>query len=67
MLGVDHGSIMHSEKSVTPRLRIASCQRGSLRTTSSADRNSSNMIDGWMPGIRRHSRTSLLATATMPS
>jgi len=35
---------MHSEKSSMPRARIASCQRGSRRTTSSLAMNSSAVI-----------------------
>ena len=38
---------MAMSKSVIPRLRSASCQRGSLRTTSSTVRNSSSMIEAW--------------------
>ena len=45
-----HGSIMASEKSSTPRLRMASCQRGSACTIASQDMNSSAMIGACTPG-----------------
>ncbi len=44
-------------KSVTPRLRMASCQRGSARTAASHSKNSSNTIGrldaGHVPSTRR--------------
>ena len=49
---------MAREKSVTPRLRMASCQRGSARTAASHSKNSSKTIDGWTPGTGVHETTS---------
>ena len=46
-----HGSTIVREKSVTPRLRMASCQRGSACTISSQAMNSSAMIGACTPGI----------------
>ncbi len=54
---VAHGSSIASEKSSTPRLRTASCQRGSCRVTSSAAKNSSSMMLGWTPSIGVHDCT----------
>ncbi len=45
-----HGSIIVSAKSVTPRRRIASCQRGSACTICSQEVNSSSMIGACTPG-----------------
>ena len=47
-----HGSTIVREKSVTPRLRMASCQRGSACTISSQAMNSSAMIGACTPGDR---------------
>ncbi len=44
-----HGSTIVSEKSSTPRLRMASCQRGSACTMASQDVNSSAMIGACTP------------------
>ena len=38
-------------KSVTPRRRIASCQRGSARTAASHSPNSSSTMAGCTPGM----------------
>jgi hypothetical protein len=45
-----HGSIMVSSKSVIPRRRMASCQRGSAWTIFSQVMNSSSMIGACTPG-----------------
>ena len=49
-LPADHGSTMARLKSVTPRLRMAACQRGSARTAASHSTNSSSTMAGWTPG-----------------
>ena len=54
-------------KSVTPRRRIASCQRASFLTVSSVARNSSSMMAGWTPGTSRHRRTSPAVIETTAS
>ena len=58
---------MHSEKSSMPRLRIASCQRGSLCTSSSQAMNSSPMIGACTPSIARQSVTASSVSDTAAS
>ena len=48
---------MVSEKSVTPRRRIASCQRGSACTIFSQALNSSSMIGACTPGTAAQDST----------
>ena len=52
-----HGSTMAREKSSIPRLRMASCQRGSACTMASQDVNSSAMIGGCTPSTGVQDRT----------
>jgi len=44
-------------RSVTPRLRRASCQRGSARTAASQSVNSSSTMAGWAPATCSHEST----------
>src|SRR5438309_1117273 len=48
---------MHSEKSSTPRLRIASCHLGSARTTHSQAMNSSKVTGACTPSLRSNEIT----------
>jgi hypothetical protein len=63
----DHGSIITMSKSVTPRRRMASCQRGSFLTASSVARNSSSMTGGWTLGSSAQWRTSPAVIETVAS
>ena len=62
-----HGSTIVSEKSVTPRRRIASCQRGSAWTIRSQAMNSSAMIGACTPSTRRHDTTERSLSETTAS
>ena len=62
-----HGSTIASEKSSTPRRRIASCQRGSATTTASHDTNSSAMIGACTPGTSANETTSRAVSDTTAS
>ena len=62
-----HGSIIVSEKSVTPRLRIASCQRGSACTICSQAMNSSSMIGACTPGTAAKDSTDRSVSETTAS
>ena len=48
---------MARSKSVTPRRRMASCQRGSARTAASHSTNSSSTMAGCAPGTCSHDST----------
>src|SRR6185295_18796645 len=56
-LPADQQSTIARLRSVTPRLRMAACQRGSARTAASQSTNSSSTMAGWAPGTCSHART----------
>ncbi len=58
---------MASEKSSTPRSRIASCQRGSSTTTCSQAMNSSDVIGGCTPATARTDSTVCRVSETTAS
>ena len=62
-----HGSTIVREKSVTPRLRMASCQRGSACTISSQAMNSSAMIGACTPRIGSQDTTDWSVSETTAS
>ena len=62
-----HGSTIASSKSSTPRLRIASCQRGSALTAASQSAISSSMNGGWTPSTGAHSVTARAVRSTVAS